>query len=290
MKVLSHVQVAPLLAARKEGRESVEISLDLNRTISPVSLDAAGVVFSDGDWISWEQLAEIAEHENACYTVAGGTIERIQFYSEEFRRVYALRPTDKAPTMLLAGFPMHRIKGIDPWEDTRRKIAAIAPVTGKVLDTATGLGYTAILAAQTATEVTTIELDPTVLEVARRNPWSQDLFDNPKIKQRIGDSFEVIRDFEDGSFNAVFHDPPSMQLAGDLYSEEFYRQLLRVLRRGGKLFHYIGDHYIGDLESAFGNRVGQGALRRLQYAGFSKVTRAVEAFGLVATNGPTGRR
>jgi predicted methyltransferase len=62
---------------------------------------------------------------------------------------------------------------------------------GQVLDTATGLGYTAIEAAKTAAHVTTIELDPTALEVARCNPWSQALFDNPKIMQRIGDSFDV---------------------------------------------------------------------------------------------------
>lgn len=283
MIVLSHVQVAPLVTAHREGREMVETSLDLNRTTSTVSLDETGAIIPDGDRqerLTWEQLAEITDHENVCYTVADGEIEKVQFYSEAFRRVYALRPTEKAPTMLLAGFPMHRIKGIDPWEDTRRKIAAIAPVSGRVLDTATGLGYTATLAAQTAMHVTTIELDPTVLKVARRNPWSAALFDNPKIEQRIGDSFELIRTLEDGTFNAIFHDPPSMQLAGDLYSEEFYRHLFRVLRKGGKLFHYIGD-----LESAFGGRVAQGAIRRLHNAGFTKVTRAVEAFGLVATTG-----
>ena len=38
-----------------------------------------------------------------------------------------------------------------------------------MLDVCTGLGYTAIAAARTAEHVVTIELDPTVLEVARRN-------------------------------------------------------------------------------------------------------------------------
>ena len=90
--------------------------------------------------------------------------------------------------MLLAGFPMHRIKGIDPQEDTRRKIRAIAPVIGRALDTATGLGYTAIEAAKTASEVVTIELDPIVLEVARRNPWSQPLFTDLRIQQKIGNA------------------------------------------------------------------------------------------------------
>ena len=82
---------------------------------------------------------------------------------------------------------MHRIKGIDPYQDTLKKIRTVAPISGRVLDTCTGLGYTAIEAAQTAREVVTIELDPTVLEVARLNPWSRELFDNPRIQQIVGD-------------------------------------------------------------------------------------------------------
>src|SRR5438128_7660937 len=101
-------------------------------------------------------------------------------------------PTERAPTMLLSGIPMHRIKGIDPHEDTLRKIRAVAPVSGRVLDTATGLGYTAIEAARTAAEVVTIEIDPTVLEVARRNPLSRSLFSSPRIRQLIGDSVEAV--------------------------------------------------------------------------------------------------
>lgn len=59
-------------------------------------------------------------------------------------------PTGGAPTLLVAGFPMHRIKGIDPHEDTLIKFQTIAPLVGRVLDTATGLGYTAIEVVKTA--------------------------------------------------------------------------------------------------------------------------------------------
>ena len=81
--------------------------------------------------------------------------------------------------MLIAGFVMHRIKDIDPMQDTLRKIATISPIGGRVLDTATGLGYTAIEAAKTADEVVTIELDPGAQQIARLNPWSQALFQTP---------------------------------------------------------------------------------------------------------------
>jgi len=52
-----------------------------------------------------------------------------------------------------------------------------------------GLGYTAIEAAHTSEHVITIELDPTVVEIARQNPWSRALFSNPKIERRVGGQF-----------------------------------------------------------------------------------------------------
>ena len=143
--------------------------------------------------------------------------------------------------MLLSGLPMHRIKGTDPHQDTLNKVKTVRPLVGRVLDTATGLGYTAIEAARTAEQVTTIVLDPAVLTIARRNPWSRELFDNPKITQVIGDSFEQAPLFADNTFSVILHDPPMFHLAGDLYSGEFYRQLWRILKNTGRLFHYIGE-------------------------------------------------
>jgi predicted methyltransferase len=274
--VLSHRQVAPLLNAREEGQSAAVTSLDLGLTESEVRLEPEGVAFPYGQRLPWGGIEEIREGEPVCFVVQDGTVEKVQFFSEAFNRFYSLMATDRAPTMLLSGIPMHRIKGIDPHEDTLRKIRTIAPVTGRVLDTTTGLGYTAIEAAKTASEVVTIEIDPTVLEVARRNPWSQALFTRPNIRQVIGDSFEEIQGLEDEGFSRIFHDPPTFRLAGDLYSGAFYRQLFRVLKRGGRLFHYIGD-----LESALGSSVAKGAVRRLQEAGFRRVARHPEAFGLV---------
>ena len=202
---------------------------------------------------------------------------KIQVFSEATNRLYSLMPTEGAPTMLVSGIPMHRIKGTDPYRDTLQKIKTITPIVGRVLDTATGLGYTAIEAAKTAEHVITVEIEPAALEVARLAPWSRALFDNPRITQLIGDTVEEIEGFEDGAFMRIIHDPPALNLAGDLYSGAFYRQLFRVLKRGGRLFHYIGD-----LGSKSGRTVVKGAVRRLQEAGFSRVVRRPEAFGLVA--------
>jgi hypothetical protein len=177
--------------------------------------------------------------------------------------------------MLVSGIPMHRIKATDPIADTRAKVRTVAPVRGRVLDTCTGLGYTAIEAAKTADEVVTIELDPAALEVARANPWSRALFEDTTITQVAGDAFEVVPMLEGASFDIVIHDPPQFALAGELYSLEFYRQLHRVLKPRGRLFHYAGDP-----ESKMSGNVTRGVIRRLEEAGFRTVKRRPAAFGV----------
>jgi uncharacterized protein len=275
--VLSHYQTGLLLAARKAGAMTATTSTDLGLSTVEVVLTAEGVALPGGQTLPWAEAERIGRAENQCFVVEGGEARSIRVFSETTNWLRSLMPTAGAPTMLVAGFPMHRIKDTDPYADTRAKVAAAAPITGDVLDTATGLGYTAIEAAKTASRVVTVELDPAGLEVARYNPWSRELFENPRITQVVGDVFEEIQTFLDGSFNRVLHDPPTFSLAGELYSGEFYRQIRRVLRSGGKLFHYIGDP-----TSALGKRTTAGVIRRLGEAGFRRVERRPEAFGVVA--------
>jgi len=275
--VLSYLQAEALLEHRQAGETRAAVSPDLGLTEMEVSIEPDGAHFPDGQILTWEALETISASPRVCFLVEEGAVRKIQVFSEATDRLYSLMPTQGAPTMLVSGIPMHRIKGIDPHQDTLRKIKTIAPIRGHVLDTATGLGYTAIQAARSADRVVTIELDPAALEIAGLNPWSQRLFQNPKITQIVGDSCEEIKNLGEGAFARIIHDPPAFSLAGDLYSAEFYRELFRVLGRGGRLFHYIGD-----LESKSGRVVARGAMRRLGEAGFSKVVRRPEAFGLVA--------
>ncbi len=274
--VLSHFQVEHLLAARQAGLTSASVSLDLELTTADVTLEGIGVRFPDGQSLTWQDLETIRTSERGCFVIEKNTPRKIQFFSEQSNQLYSLMPTQRAPTMLISGIPMHRVKNTDPHADTLEKIKTIAPITGHVLDTATGLGYTAIQAAQTAEHVTTIELDPAALEVARLNPWSQSIFEK-KITQVIGYSFEEIEKFEANLFARIIHDPPMFNLAGDLYSGEFYRRLFRVLQPRGRLFHYIGD-----LESKSGRVVAKGVVRRLQEAGFKRVSPRPAAFGVIA--------
>jgi len=174
--VLSHYQIKPLLAVRPEAPTTKSVSLNLNLSGQEIELTSAGVILPDGQYLSWDSLEQMAINENACYLVQDNTGHKIQFFSEILNRVYTLYPTTGAPTMMVSGLPMHRIKGIDPDQDTRQKLKTVQPLTGRVLDTTMGLGYTAIQAAQTALEVVTIELEPTVVEVCRLNPWSQSIY------------------------------------------------------------------------------------------------------------------
>jgi predicted methyltransferase len=278
LPVLSHYQAEELLAGRAAHAASVTTSLDLGRTRAEIGLGVDGVHLPAGELLGWATIEKIAASENQCFSLDDGEARAIQIFSAVTNWARSLYPTSGAPTTLVAGFPMHRIKDTDPWEDTRTKVAALAPVTGSVLDTATGLGYTAIELTRTAAHVTTIELDPAALELAQLNPWSRELFDNPAITQFLGDAFELVPSFADDAFERILHDPPTFSLAGELYSEEFYRELCRVLVKGGLLFHYVGDP-----GSKFGKRMTTGVVRRLREAGFRRVSPRPEAFGVLAT-------
>lgn len=277
--ILSHYQIKPVLQTRRAGKTLVEISPDLGLSTTPAELtdDFLRLPAFPDVHLAWADAEKIVKNENACYVIQSDTMVKIQTFSELTQRAYSLYPTTSAPTMLIAGFPMHRIQGTDPHRAALAMVKTLAPITGNVLDTTTGLGYTAIAMAKTAYHITAIELDPAAQYIARQNPWSQALFDNPKIEQRIGDSFELVSAFDANTFDRILHDPPTLSLAGELYSQDFYRELYRVLKRGGRLFHYIGDP-----DSKFGASVTKGVMERLKYAGFGRITKRPEAFGVVA--------
>jgi len=276
--VLSCIQAETLLIAKRQGQTTTPVSPDLGISMVTVQVAPVGVRFPSGEHIDWVQVERIKKADVNCFVVEqNGDIRPIQVFSEATNRMCSLLPTKRTPSMLIAGFTMHRIVDIDPMQDTLKKIATLTPITGRVLDTATGLGYTAIKAVKTAEQVVTIELDPGAQEIARLNPWSRGLFNNPKIQQIMGDAYEVVPTFDDASFSAILHDPPVFSLAGELYSGAFYRELYRILKRGGKLFHYIGN-----LDSKSSGTVVRGALKRLQESGFTRVVKRPEAFGVVA--------
>jgi uncharacterized protein len=274
--VLSHRQTRHLPRERNVS-QSITLSPDLGLSTLPMTLGPEGLLLPDGQLLSWDGINEIESAENACFVVRDGRPEKILTFSALTNRACSLMPTAGAPTMLVAGFTMHRIVDCDPYEDAQAKVRAIAPIKGCVLDTATGLGYTAIEASRTAVQVHTIELDPATQDIARQNPWSRALFEQANIRRHLGDSYDLVDTFAEGTFDRIVHDPPVLGLAGQLYAGEFYRKLHRVLGKNGRLFHYVGNPASRSIAQAT-----RGICARLSAAGFSRTRLCPQAFGVVA--------
>ena len=260
------------------AKGGARLNLDLRKTNRSwlITIEGEEFIFPDGTRVGRNVIERIARDENSVYFVRGGGVYKAAIASGE--GFYKLVPT-VPPTIEISGIRMHRTKGTNPLQDTLSKVNAVKPREGEtVLDTCMGLGYTAIEAAKRGAYVITIEKDPHVIELARINPWSRELFTGGKVQVIQGDAFEVVRKFKDRTFDAVIHDPPRFSLAGQLYSEEFYRELYRVLKPGGRLFHYVGNpgrrYRRKDMQ--------KGVMERLRRAGFVNVKRVEEALGVVA--------
>ena len=250
-----------IVEALEQRADSVNISPDLNISHTVLNLDDNSVALA-GTIFSVEELKKLAEKLTGIILVKNGKTEKLEFFAGKF---YKLRPVcESAPTVEIDGIRMHRTKDVDPWEDSRRKADYAVKTGDAVLDTCSGLGYTAIRAVEKgANSVVTCEKDPNILRIRVMNPHSAGLSDE-RISVLKGDVFDTIKSFADEQFDSVIHDPPRFSLAGELYGELFYRQLNRVLKRKGRLFHYIGDPY----SKGRGRKFVKGILKRLEDAAF----------------------
>jgi hypothetical protein len=93
-----------------------------------------------------------------------------------------------------------------------------------------------------------------------------------------GDIEEYIRTLPGASFDSVIHDPPRFSLAGELYGERFYREIHRVLKRRGALFHYTGNPHLLKRGASFVDHAAQ----RLRAAGFTRVVKVAALMGVTA--------
>jgi uncharacterized protein len=180
-----------------------------------------------------------------------------------------LVPTEwGAPTFEIDGIKMLPTSKESPFEDARRKVALIEARGKTVLDTCGGLGYFAAACLEAgASRIRSFEKNADVLWLRTLNPWSPDP-DAPSSGGRLelthADVSAAITQIGNASVDALLHDPPRFGIAGELYSQVFYDQLARVLRRGGRLFHYTGSP--NKLTS--GRDVPREVSKRLEKAGF----------------------
>ena len=263
------------LEAITKGLSSVRISTDLNISEHEFSLSEQGLILDEENILSIEQLKKIIKKTQRIYLCSDGDMDPLEDRSSGY---YKLAPTAGAPLLEISGVKMHISKGTDPFTSASEMAQQAVLKGDNVLDCCSGLGYAAIAAHRLgASEVLTIELSPQVMGLRAQNPWSKDL-GKDGIVQRQGSSFELIKTMPTASFDAVIHDPPRFSLAGELYGEEFYREIFRVLRKGGRLFHYTGNPHVMKKGSSFVD----GVIRRLQAAGFKRVEKIEHLMGVRA--------
>ena len=250
-----------MLYARKQGTSHVQASFDLGRSEESVDLGNDGWQWR-GQVFPWPQRLK---DRTLYYWDGEDFVPASRFGSG----LYKLVPTQwGAPTFEIDGIKMLPSAQLSPFEDARRKVTLIEPRGKRVLDTCGGLGYFAACCLEAgAAAIHSFEKSSEVLWLRTLNPWSPDpdaVGTGGRLHLRQGDVSGEITRIADASIDAVLHDPPRFGIAGELYSQVFYDQLARVLRKGGRMFHYTGTP--NRLTS--GRDVPREVATRLEKAGF----------------------
>ncbi len=251
-----------LLAARKKGAPSVEASFDL-----ALGTSTAHITAEDWQWRDAAYPYPPKLKERTIYYWDGSGFEPISRFGGF--GLIKLVPTDwGAPTFEIDGIKMLPSAKVSPFEDARSKVALVQPQGKTVLDTCGGLGYFAACCLDAGvTRLHSFEKNADVFWLRTLNPWSPDP-ESARAGDRLqlthGDVALAIAGIADASMDAVLHDPPRFGIAGELYSQVFYDHLARVLRKGGKLFHYTG----APNRLTTGRDVPREVAKRLEKAGF----------------------
>ena len=224
--------VERMRAAARHGPCTLACSLDLQRSTTTVSVDATG-----WDWCERRFPYPPQCKDRTIYHWTGQAFEPAARYSGSLIK---LVPTDWGPpTFEIDGIKMLPTARVSPYADAERKVRLIRPRGRVILDTCGGLGYFAAWCSELqASQVLSFEKNADVLWLRSLNPWSP--ASGAVVRVTHGDITAHITALADRSVDAILHDPPRFGIAGELYSQDFYDQLARVIRRGGRLFHYTG--------------------------------------------------
>jgi len=239
------------------GAPSVECSLDLDRSTTRVAVDAEGWT-----WQGRRYPFLRACKDRTVYYWTGEAFEPVQRFTGSLIK---LVPTEWGPpTFEIDGIKMLPTAKVSPYADAERKVGLIQPRGKAILDTCGGLGYFAAWCLQGgASRVQSWEKNADVLWLRSLNPWSPQ--PGGALTLTHGDIVAAIATLASGSFDAVLHDPPRFGIAGELYSQAFYGELARVLKRNGRLFHYTG----APNKLTSGRDVPGEVSKRLRLAGFT---------------------
>jgi predicted methyltransferase len=250
-----------LFAARDAGASEWAGSMDLGRSSGSAALHA-----ESWQWKGQGYPYPAKVKDRTIYYWDGEAFSPVSRYAGSLIK---LVPTEwGAPTFEIDGIKMLPTSKESPVDDARRKVALVDPRGKVVLDTCGGLGYFAACCLEAGVaRLQSFEKNPDVLWLRTINPWSPDPDSDAaggRLELTHADVSQAIVQIADASVDALLHDPPRFGIAGELYSQVFYDQLARVLRRGGRLFHYTGspNKLTSDRD------VPREVARRLEKAGF----------------------
>ena len=248
-----------LTAAHAAGHPIWRGSLDLGRSTGEAQL-------ANDHW-RWQGVAYPYPGKLKDRTVYWWDTDAFEPVSRYAGKLIKLVPTDwNVPTFEIDGIKMLPTSKESPLDDARRKVALVQPAGKTVLDTCGGLGYFAACCLEAGVaRIQSYEKNEDVLWLRTINPWSPDPGASAgRLQLAHADVSQAMPELPDASFDAALHDPPRFGIAGELYSLAFYRELARVLRKGGRLFHYTGSP--NKLTS--GRDVPREVQKRLEAAGF----------------------
>ncbi len=225
-----------LRAAAVAGVPAVDCSLDLEHSTTRVEISDTG----------WNWQGQRFPYLTRCkdrtiYYWADDSFQPLVRFTTSLIK---LVPTAWGPpTFEIDGIKMLPTAQVSPYADAERKVGLVQPRGKVILDTCGGLGYFAAWCVQgQAKQVLSYEKNSDVIWLRSLNPWSPQNCNQSGSGLILtkGDIVEQIVLLPSDSVDAILHDPPRFGIAGELYSQVFYNQLARVLKRHGKLFHYTG--------------------------------------------------
>jgi len=246
-----------LQSARIAGHSAINCSLDLRRSTDHIGIEAD----------CWIWNARRFPYPGRCkdhtiYFWCNDAFEPVARFSSSLIKL--IPTTWGPPTFEIDGIKMLPSAVVSPYADAEQKVNLIQPRGKVVFDTCGGLGYFAAWCLQGhASQILSFEKNSDVLWLRSLNPWS------PGIDSRLtlthGDVTNAVMSIPTASVGAVLHDPPRFGIAGELYSQDFYDQLARVLKKRGRLFHYTGTPN----KRSSGRDVPQEVMERLIKSGFA---------------------
>jgi predicted methyltransferase len=243
----------------------MECSLDLQRSVASVGIEADAWTWNGYRYPYLEGGKERTIYHWTDGGIAPGVAPGFAPVARYTSSLVKLVPTDWGPpTFEIDGIKMLPTARVSPYADAKAKVNFIRPRGKVVLDTCGGLGYFAAWCLEgQAARVLSYEKNLDVIWLRGLNPWSPQ--SGAALTLCHADVVEAIATVPENSVDAVLHDPPRFGIAGELYSQAFYDQLARVLRRNGRLFHYTGSPN----KVSSGRDVALEVMNRLRRAGFT---------------------